>query len=74
MSKETHVTLTWPDGHTSCFHNTFLRSSCSCPLCKHSSGQRLISVADLPLENTIREWKGTTIFDFAQFEKFTTKL
>jgi [2-(trimethylamino)ethyl]phosphonate dioxygenase len=40
--------IEWGDGHTSAFHAVWLRDNCSCPDCRHPSGQRLLDTRAVP--------------------------
>jgi gamma-butyrobetaine dioxygenase len=43
-----HLQLRWPDGHTSTLALDWLRDNCPCGLCRHSNGQKLFNINDLP--------------------------
>jgi gamma-butyrobetaine dioxygenase len=43
-----HLELRWPDGHTSTLALDWLRDNCPCTLCRHSNGQKLFDINDLP--------------------------
>jgi gamma-butyrobetaine dioxygenase len=40
--------IAWADGHASVFHALWLRDNCTCPECRHSSGQRLLDTRSIP--------------------------
>ncbi len=49
MDDERTTTITWQDGHTSLFHNVWLRDNCSCDECgDHSGGARFYELRDIP--------------------------
>ena len=46
---ERTVKITWADGHSSVFHNVWLRDNCACHLCgDHSGGHRLGELQQMP--------------------------
>lgn len=47
------VKVAWSDGHQSLFHHVHLRAWCTCSQCKHSTGQRLVNVSDVPINPII---------------------
>jgi gamma-butyrobetaine dioxygenase len=42
------LAATWSDGTTSFWPAIWLRDQCSCPQCRHPSGQRLFEIGELP--------------------------
>jgi len=42
------LVVDWADGHHSVFHYIWLRDNCSCALCRHPNGQRLLDTAAIP--------------------------
>ena len=44
----TKLSTFWQDGHDTVWPAIWLRDQCTCPRCRHSSGQRLFEIGDLP--------------------------
>ena len=44
------VEVAWEDGARESFHAIWLRDNCSCPQCRHPTGQKLTNIGDLPAD------------------------
>ncbi|KAF0689995.1 Aste57867_18585 [Aphanomyces stellatus] len=48
VEQNNKLRVAWADGHSSSFDLFHLRAWCTCPQCQHSTGQRLVNIADAP--------------------------
>lgn len=46
----TILSIAWSNGTWSTYHAPFLRHTCSCPICTHSTGQRTVMMSSTPTE------------------------
>ena len=79
------VEVAWENGERESFHAIWLRDNCSCPKCRHATGQKLTTIDDLPTDvrvvSAVREDNGLRLvfspdnhsahFDFSWLRGFS---